>query len=124
MIDELIALLEELPWLECRKTRVTEEDGRLSLAGEWIIPYLEGVEQLAYLVSDTALLAREADLAGARLHAEMLPSPAEEAQFPFRIWTDPLPSEAFERMVGVLTEALQLVEEEDEEDGLIQIDGL
>jgi hypothetical protein len=127
MIDELIALLHEQPWMECREIRAVEEQGRLSLVGEWIIPYLEGVERLAYLVSDAASLAREAEdpaLAEARFHAEMLPSPAEEETFPFRVWTDPLPAASFHRLVAVLSEALRLGEEEESgEEGLIQLDG-
>jgi hypothetical protein len=126
MIDDLIALLEEQSWMECRETRIAEESGNLSLHGEWIIPHIEGVERLAYLISDTAAIAREEEdpaLAGARLHAEMLPSPTEEDSFPFRIWTDPLPPPSFARLAAVVWEALQLGEEESEgEDELIQID--
>jgi hypothetical protein len=128
MIDDLIALLHEQSWMECRETRIAEESGRLSLLGEWIMPHIEGVERLAYLISDTAAIAREEEdpsLAGARLHAEMLPSPAEEDAFPFRVWTDPLPPPSFARLAAAVWEALQLGEEESEgEDDLIQIDGV
>lgn len=131
MIEEFVALLNEQLWIECREIAVLEESGRLSLQGEWSIPYLEGVEPLAYLISECALLVREAEepaLEGARLHAEMLPSPAEEENYPFRIWTDPLPADGFERLVALLIEALQMVDAEDDEEesgnGFIPIDTL
>jgi hypothetical protein len=130
VIEELTALLNEQPWMECRELRLVEEEGRLSLQGDWIIPFLEGVEQLAYLVSDVALLVREMEdpaLAGTRLHAELLPSPPDEATFPFRIWTDALPPDGFESLIALLVEALQTVEEDGEEhsgNGFIQLDEL
>lgn len=132
MIEELIAMLEEQPWMECREIRIVEAAGCVSLEGEWIVPYLEGVEPLSYLVSEVALLVRESEepaLAGARLHVEMLPSPAEEEHFPFRVWTDPLPPDAFERLVALVGEAIQLLEAEGEDEdesgnGFIPIDGL
>jgi len=132
MIEELRALLEEQAWMECRKLTVVAEPQQRWLQGEWIVPYLEGIEPLAYLVSEVALLTGEAGdpaLTGARLHAEMLPCPAEEAHFPFRIWTDPVPTAAFEGLVSRIVEALHLLEAEEEEDedsgkGFIPIDGL
>jgi hypothetical protein len=130
-IEALLALFEEQPWLECRELKVEEaEPGRFALAGEVAAPHLEGVERLSYLVSDVATLCREEEdpaLAWARLHAEMLPCPGEEEEFPFRLWTDPLPAPSFARLTDVISEAMQLGDEGEDEDlgnGFIQIDEL
>lgn len=119
MIEELTEILEEQPWMECREMRVVADGERHALEGEWVVPYLEGIEPLSYLVSEVVLLVREsgiAALAEARLHVEILPSPAEEEPFPFRVWTDPLPAEAFERLIALIVEAIQLLEAEGEEE--------
>jgi hypothetical protein len=132
MIEQLRELVGEQPWMECRELTVVAEPEQRWLQGEWVLPYLEGVEPLAYLVSEVALLVQESEepsLAGARLHAELLPGPAEEAYFPFRIWTDPVPTAAFDGLLFLLIEALHLLEAEGEEgeesgNGFIQIDEL
>jgi hypothetical protein len=127
---DLLADLRLQPWAEFQELAVrTDERGRLTLEGDVIVPHLEGMERLSYLISDVATLCQETDdpaLAWARLHAEMLPCPADEDYFPFRTWTDPLPPASFDRLAAILREALDLTDEEEDQDGggFIDIDNL
>lgn len=131
-VEELLQELKSQSWLECREVRIEEaEPGRFALAGELVVPHLEGMERLSYLVSDVAALCQEQEdpaLAWARLHAELLPCPPEEEEFPFRVWTDPLPASSFARLAAVIREALLVDEAEDEEedtgDGFIPLEEL
>jgi hypothetical protein len=128
--DDLLAELRSQVWAEFHELAVRpDERGRLALEGDLIVPHLEGMERLSYLISDVATLCQETEdpaLAWARLHAEMLPCPPEEDYFPFRVWTDPLPPPSFQRLAAILHEALVLTDEEedDEDGGLIDIDNL
>jgi hypothetical protein len=127
--QDLLADLRLQAWAEFPELAVrTDEDGRRTLEGDVIVPHLEGMERLSYLISDVATLCQETEdpaLAWARLHVEMLPCPAEEDYFPFRAWTDPLPPPSFDRLAAIIREALDLADEdEDDSSGLIDIDNL
>jgi hypothetical protein len=128
--QELLDELRAQAWAEFPELSVrSDERGRLALEGDVIVPHVEGMERLSYLISDVATLCQETDdpaLAWARLHAEMLPCPADEEYFPFRIWTDPLPPPSFDRLAAILCEALDLTDEDEEQDGggFIDIDNL
>ena len=121
MHEELLKELGGQPWAEGRELAVVRDpEGRVTLEGELIVPHLEGVERLSYLISDIATLCHETEdpaLAWARLRAEMLPCPPEDDYFPFRIWTDPLPPPSFDRLAAIIHEALQLAGEDDDSDG-------
>jgi hypothetical protein len=128
--QELLDELRAQGWAEFQELSVrSDERGWPALEGNVIVPHVEGMERLSYLISDVAMLCQETDdpaLAWARLHAEMLPCPADEEYFPFRIWTDPLPPTSFDRLAAILCEALDLTDNEEEQNGggFINIDNL